>query len=265
MALLFTGGLIIVVTAAFLPTIDVASSASMMFLFLFFLVNICVIRIRRNMREEMNYGFLIPLFPLPPLCGILIQAVLAAWLIHMSYIAWIVGPVWIICGIVIYYFYSRHKAITTEDEIVVLQEEPIPEKKDYRILISVANPANAVSLAMSCYKFCKAKEARTEIEVINMVPVPHQVPLSDAKKYSQAGEEAIGEAMLYLASRCISAAPCATAGTLPGVSFRLRLKERPICLSWGGTGSGEGIFPGEQCRSCPGARHMRCGGFQGLQ
>ena len=199
-ALLFTG-LIVILTAAFLPTIDVASSASMMFLFLFFLVNLCVIRIRRNMRDEMNYGFIMPLFPMPPLFGILIQAVLAAWLIHMSYIAWIVGPVWIMSGIVIYHFYSRHKAIRTEDEIVVLQEEPIPEKRDYRILISVANPANAVSLAMNCYKFCKARKDKTEVEVINMVPVPPQVPLSDASKYSQVGEEAIGEAMLYLSSR----------------------------------------------------------------
>jgi len=200
-ALLFTG-LIVIATAAFLPTIDVASSASMMFLFLFFLVNLCVIRIRRNMGDEMEYGFVMPLFPIPPVCGILIQAVLAAWLIHMSYIAWIVGPVWIISGIIIYHLYSKHKATVTEDEIVVLKDEPIPEKKEFRILISVANPANAVSLAMNCYKFCKAKGDKTEIEVINMVPVPPQVPLSEASKYSQAGEEAIGEAMLYLAPRC---------------------------------------------------------------
>ncbi len=200
MALFFTGT-IVILTAAFLPTIDVASSASMMFLFLFFLVNLCVIRIRRNMRDEMNYGFVMPLFPIPPLCGILIQALLAAWLIHMSWIAWIVGPAWIASGIIIYYFYSRHKATRTEDEIVVLKEAPIPEKKDYRILMSIANPANAVSLAMNCYKFCEAKKDKTEIEVINMVPVPPQVPLSEASKYSQAGEEAIGEAMLYLGSR----------------------------------------------------------------
>ncbi|MCD4716231.1 MAG: APC family permease, partial [Desulfobacterales bacterium] len=65
MALLFTGALVIIV-AAFLPTIDVASSASMMFLFLFFLVNLCVIRVRRQMVDEMTYGFVMPLFPLPP-------------------------------------------------------------------------------------------------------------------------------------------------------------------------------------------------------
>ncbi|MBL7177255.1 MAG: amino acid permease [Desulfobacteraceae bacterium] len=200
MALLFTGGLVLLV-AVFLPTMDVASSASMMFLFLFFIVNLCVIRIRRNMADEMTYGFVMPLFPFPPIAAILIQAVLAGWLIHMSHIAWVVGPAWVISGIAIYRFFSRHKAMRTEDEIVVLQEEPIPTKGEYRILVSVANPATAVTLAQNCYRFCQAKGEATEVEVINMVPVPPQVPLSDASKYTSAGEEAITEAMIYLAPR----------------------------------------------------------------
>ena len=200
MALLFTGGIVISV-ATFLPTIDVASSASMMFLFLFFLVNFCVIRVRRQMVDEMTYGFVMPLFPIPPIAAILIQATLAVWLIHMSPIAWVVGPTWVLSGIVIYRFYSKQRARRTEDEIVVLQEQPIPLKGEYRILVSIANPANAVPLALNCYRFCQAKGERTEIEVINMVPVPPQVPLSEASKYSYAGEEAIIEAMLYLAPR----------------------------------------------------------------
>jgi nucleotide-binding universal stress UspA family protein len=173
----------------------------MMFLFLFFLVNICVIRIRRHMADEMTYGFIMPLFPIPPIAAILTQAVLAVWLVHMSPIAWIVGPVWVFSGVAIYHFYSKYKATATEDEIVVLQEEPIPTKADYRILVSVANPANAVSLAQNCYRFCQAKGPSTEVEVINMVPIPSQVPLTEASKYAEAGKEAITEAMLYLAPR----------------------------------------------------------------
>jgi len=200
MALLFTGGLVIIV-AAFLPTIDVAASASMMFLFLFFMVNLCVIRIRRNMGDEMTYGFLMPLFPFPPIAAILLQALLAVYLIHMSPIAWVVGPAWVVSGIVIFHLYSKHKATHTEDEIIVLLEEPIPKKEEYRILVSVSNPATAVTLAQNCYRFCQARGDTTEVEVINMVPVPPQVPLSEASKYTQAGEEAITEAMLYLSPR----------------------------------------------------------------
>ncbi|MBW1789172.1 MAG: amino acid permease [Deltaproteobacteria bacterium] len=200
MALMFTGGLVIIV-AAFLPTIHVASSASMMFLFLFFLVNLCAIRIRRQMADEMTYGFLMPLFPIPPVVAILVQAALAVWLVHMSPIAWVVGPAWVIGGIGIYHLYAKHKATPTEDEIVVLQEAPIPRKDNYRILLSVANPANAIPLAQNCYRFCQAKGPDTEIEVIHMVPIPPQVPLTDTAEYSRDGEEAIGEAMLYLEHR----------------------------------------------------------------
>jgi nucleotide-binding universal stress UspA family protein len=153
------------------------------------------------MVDEMTYGFVMPLFPIPPIAAILIQAVLAVWLVHMSPMAWVVGPTWVFSGIAIYYFYSRHKATRTEDEIVVLQEEPIPTKGEYRILVSIANPANAVALVQNCYRFCQAKGTCSEVEVIHMVPVPPQVPLSVASKYTQPGQEAIVEAMLYLSPR----------------------------------------------------------------
>ncbi|MEK6192970.1 MAG: universal stress protein, partial [Deltaproteobacteria bacterium] len=192
---------LVIVVAAFLPTIDVASSASMMFLFLFFLVNLCVIRIRRHMVDEMTYGFVMPLFPFPPIAAILIQAALAVYLVHMSPIAWVVGPAWVLSGIIIYHIYSKRRAIRTEDEIVVIREEPIPTKGEYRILISVANPSNAVSLAMNCYKFCQAKGSSTEVEVINMVNIPPLLPLTEASKYTLEGEEAITQAMLYLSPR----------------------------------------------------------------
>jgi APA family basic amino acid/polyamine antiporter len=199
-ALMFTAAIVIGV-AVFLPTVHVASAASMMFLYLFFMVNICVLRIRRHMIDEMTYGFVMPLFPIPPIAAILLQAILAIWLIHMSKIAWVIGPAWVLSGIAIYHFYSKYNAKPTQDEIVVLQEEPIPKKENYRILISVANPSTAVPLAMNCYRFCKAKGSSSEVEVIHMVPVPPQVPLSDASKYVSMGEEAILEAMIYLSPR----------------------------------------------------------------
>ena len=119
-AVVFTAGIVISVVA-FLPTIDVASSASMMFLFLFFLVNLCAIRIRRQMGDELTYGFLMPLFPFAPAAAIVTQALLALWLIHVSLIAWIVVPVWITSGVIIYHAYAKHKTVVTQDEVMVLE------------------------------------------------------------------------------------------------------------------------------------------------
>ena len=190
---------IIITVAAFLPTMDVASSASIMFLFLFFLVNICVIKIRLNMGDELSYGFLMPLFPVLPIAAIICQGILAAWLGHMSRIAWIIAPLWILAGLVIYLLYSRQRAVPSEDEILVLEEERAPAGDEYRVMIPVANPDNALSLVGNTIRLCSARKSR--IKLLHMVPIPDQVPLTDAHNYMTAGKEGIVEAMLYLLSR----------------------------------------------------------------
>ena len=198
-ALTFTGILLIFV-AVFLPTMDVASSASIMFLFLFFLVNICVIKVRSNMGDELTYGFVQPFFPIFPIIAIICQAVLAIWLIHMSLLAWIIAPLWIFSGFAIYRFYSRSRAVATEEEILVLEEEKEePSTEDqYRVMVSVANPDNALDLVRNTYKLCEAKQG--SVELLHVVRVPDQVPLHDADKYMLEGKVGVVEIMLYLAS-----------------------------------------------------------------
>ena len=195
-ALLFTGILVISV-ATLMPTMDVASSASIMFLFLFFLVNVCVVRIRVNMSDELQYGFLMPLFPVFPIAAIIAQAVLAIWLVHMSWIAWIVAPAWILSGAGIYHLYSKSRAISTPEEIHVLEEEPAPEGDEYRVMVAVANPNSALGLVRGTYKLCGAKDA--QVALLHMIQVPEQVPLSDAEQYMVEGRESVVETMMYLA------------------------------------------------------------------
>jgi len=182
--------------AGMLPVEDVASSASIMFLFLFFLANLCVIKIRLNMGDELRYGYLMPLFPLFPILAVCAQGILAVHLVHMSKLAWVIAPSWIAGGCLVYLFYSRSRAITTADEILVFEEQRAPEIKGYRIMVSVANPANALELVRTTYKLGGVKDAH--VELLHVVPVPPQVPLADADRYIQRGRESIMEAMLYL-------------------------------------------------------------------
>ena len=197
-ALLVTGGIVLTV-ATLMPTTDVASSASIMFLALFFMVNLCVIKIRRNMGDELDYGFLMPLFPLFPVLAVICQAVLAVWLVHMSLVAWIVAPVWIALGLLFYRFYSRSHALDADHDIRVFEEEraPVVDPGAYRIMVAIANPDNALSMVRTTYAVCGAKDA--SVELLHMVPVPSQVLLSDAESYMMEGKEAIAETMLYLA------------------------------------------------------------------
>ncbi len=188
---------ILLVVAAFLPTLDVAASASIMFLFLFLLTNACAIRMRRHMREELTYGFQTPFFPLIPVVAILCQVMLAVWLVRVSWIAWTIAPLWLGVGFIVYHGYSKRRAQPVEGEVLVLEEEQeAPQPTNYRVLVALANPLNALGLVRTTYHICSAKNA--SMELLHMVPVPGQVPLSDASRYMRPGEDGLAEAMLYL-------------------------------------------------------------------
>jgi amino acid transporter/nucleotide-binding universal stress UspA family protein len=195
-ALAFTA-CIILAAAAGLNEYHGAATASIMFLFLFFLVNLCVIRIRVNMSDELEYGFIMPLFPLFPILAIVFQAALCWGIMPESLVAWMIGPAWIVVGVLIYFVYSRSRVRAGEHEIQILSERPAPPGAGYRIMVAVANPHSALELVQNTYKLCGAKDAR--VELLHMVPVPDQVPLSDADQYMREGREGMLETMLYLA------------------------------------------------------------------
>lgn len=198
-ALAFTSILVLAI-ALLLDPKHGAATASIMFLMLFFIVNVCVIRIRRNMGDELDYGFLMPLFPLLPILAIVLQTLLAGGIFHESWVSWVIAGTWVPAGALMYLFYSRSRAIVTEDEIQILREERARDVvgDETRVMVAVANPDNAISLVQSTYRLCQAVK-KPHVELIHMVPVPSAVSLSDAERYMWQGREAIMESMLYLA------------------------------------------------------------------
>ena len=190
-ALFFTG-IIVLFVAVFLPTMDVASSASIMFLFLFFLVNISVIIIRRKLGDEMKYGFIMPLFPFLPIIAIVMQAVLAVWLVHMSIIAWIIAPCWIVAGIIFYRFYGKANAHPSEIGLEVIEEETVDDTGSGRVIVPLANPENVPMLMDATRSIVRDRE--TTVELLHMIPVPEQVALSDADRFLRKGKDAIDRA-----------------------------------------------------------------------
>ena len=116
----------------------------------------------------------------------------------MTMFAWAIALVWVPAGAVIYVLYSRTRVATAAHEIRVLEEAPAPERGGRRVMVAVANPANALEMISATYKLCGARE-NVHVELLHMVPVPNQVPLEDADRYMLEGKEGILEAMLYLA------------------------------------------------------------------
>lgn len=198
-ALCSTGALLIFV-AVTLNTFNVASTASIMFLFLFFLVNVCAIRIRRNMADEMEYGFMTPLFPLFPVTAIILQVIMVFHLHEVSHAALIIGPSWIVIGFLVFHFYSKKHAKATDDEIQLIEEEAIErdyDDTDYNVMVAVANPENALNMVRKTYNICGVKKPK--IDLLHVVPVPVQLSLTDGSKEFLTGKEGIVEMMLYLA------------------------------------------------------------------
>lgn len=191
-ALLFSAVLIVGMAVA-LPIEDVVSGASIMFLLLFFLVNMSAIKVRRERGDELTYGYVMPFFPYIPLIAIVLQVGLAVWLVHKSWIAWVVAGAWILLGFVIYMLYSRSRGIAEEDKVAVLREIRELVTKDYNIMLPVANPENAARLMDYAGSIARAKDG--EVLVLNMVTIPDQRPLSDAARNVDSGEDAIIAAM----------------------------------------------------------------------
>jgi basic amino acid/polyamine antiporter, APA family len=190
-------GVIVVIASVFLNPKHGAAAASMMFLCLFLLVNLCALRIRYHMGDEMEYGFLMPLFPLFPILAIIAQFALAWGIFKESAAAWILAAVWVPAGAVVYLLYARRRTPAADHEVQVLEEAPAARREDYHIMVALANPANALEMVRTTYRLCGAKSA--SVELLHMVPVPSQVHLVDAKKYMAEGKEGILETMLYLA------------------------------------------------------------------
>ncbi len=196
-ALGFTS-VIVLIVAGVMHYEDASATASIMFLLLFFVVNVCVIRIRRNLGDELEYGYLMPLFPLFPILAIVCQVALCGGILMESWVAWAIAVPWVLAGVVLYNVYSRSRAHASEHDIHVLEEIEAAEPGRQRVMVSVANPANALELVQATYRLCQTRQD-PRVELLHMVPVPDQVPLSDAEQYAFTGREAILETMLYLA------------------------------------------------------------------
>ena len=196
-ALAFTA-VIVLIASLLLDRETGAAAASMMFLCLFFLVNLCVIRIRLHMGDELDYGFTMPLFPLFPILAIICQVLLAGGIFGESLPAFVVAAIWVPTGAVIYLAYSRRRTTAADHEIQILEETAPPPRAidEYRIMVAVADPASALRMVRTTYRLAAAKNAK--VQLLHMVPVPPQVPLSDAGKYMLDGREGMVETKLYL-------------------------------------------------------------------
>jgi amino acid transporter/nucleotide-binding universal stress UspA family protein len=174
-AVIFSGAFMLIISWL-LPIEAVAAAAGILFLLLFLQVNVVVMRLRLKL-PDMERGFRVPFFPLIPLLGIAINALLAIYLFTFSPLAWYVALGWIVIGLLAYYtYFSRIEEIEKPKEILM---EEVLVSRDYSVLIPVATQEQARILGHIGSILARANQG--EVLALHVVRVPYQLTLGDGR------------------------------------------------------------------------------------
>jgi APA family basic amino acid/polyamine antiporter len=177
-------GIIMAIMAYGLPLAQIAVAAGVIFLLLFTQVNIAVITIRRIYGDKLEYGFKTPLFPVIPIIGIFLKLGLAIFLLFTQPLSWAITVVWVVIGFLVYRMYTFRKEIDHYAPIVTSEGDL--ERKEYRILIPYTpeDPDRLLKYAIRI-----AKENFGEINILRVITVPKQTPLSAGTGYAETARK----------------------------------------------------------------------------
>ncbi|MDQ3840447.1 MAG: amino acid permease, partial [Thermoproteota archaeon] len=172
--------IIMAIMAYALPLDQIALAAGVIFLLLFIQVNIAVITIRRIHGDRLQYGFKTPFFPIIPVIGIFLKLGLAIYLLFTQPISWLISVLWIAIGFAVYRIYTFRREI--EHYAPIVTSEGDLARKHFRILIPYTpeNPDRLIKYAIRA-----AKENDGEINILRVITVPHQTPLSAGAAFTE--------------------------------------------------------------------------------
>jgi hypothetical protein len=178
-------GLIMAVMASGLPLDQIAIAAGVIFLLLFTQVNLAAINIRRIYGDKLDYGFKTPFFPVIPIVGIFLKIGLAIYLLVTDPLSWVITIVWVAIGFAVYRVYIFRKEL--EHYAPTVTSEGALERKDFRILIlyTPENPDRLIKFAIRV-----AKENNGEVDVLRVITVPEQTPLSAGIAFADSAKRA---------------------------------------------------------------------------
>jgi len=177
-------GIIMAIMAYGLPLGQIAVAAGVIFLLLFTQVNMAVITIRRIYGDKLEYGFKTPFFPVIPIIGIFLKLGLAIFLLFTQPLSWAITVVWVVIGFLVYRMYTFRKEIDHYAPIVTSEGDL--ERKEYRILIPYT-PEDPDRLLK--YAIRVAKENFGEINILRVITVPKQTPLSAGSGYAETARK----------------------------------------------------------------------------
>lgn len=190
---LLASGALIVFMSVIVPIEDVASAADVMFLLLFLQVNVAVITIRKKYGDKLDYGYLVPFFPVVPIIGIVTKLFLAVFMYQYSVLAWISVGLWIAAGFAVYVLYARDREREKEATPVAFRERHIPEEDRFRVVASVAGSEPAPTLIAIGARIAEPMDG--EVVLLNVATVPRQTPLRAGRRHAEDGRRIVRDAL----------------------------------------------------------------------
>ncbi len=228
LALLASGALIIFV-ALTLPIHDVAAATDIMFLLLFLQVNVAIITIRRKYGDKLDYGFLIPFFPVMPIIAIVLMIGIAFFLFFHSPIALYYVVAWIGIGLANYYFYAKGCEREKHATPVVMEQTVRRKKVGYRVLVPVANPETAQTLID--FGATVARQKGGELVLLHVITVPWQSPYSTGQRYiAEARERVLNAAVEQAAEKDVPVSSIIRIARKPAQAIIDQVEEHDVDL-----------------------------------
>ena len=179
---------IIVLMAVSLPIEDVASAADIIFLLLFLMVNVAMIKLRKK-KPDLDRGFKVPLFPYVSILAICLLLFLAIYMLDYSIMAWMITLIWMALGLLVYKFYSSDREIKYLKKVNVLEQI---SKKQYNILVCFSD-SDVVS-SLSSVAFAIAKKYDAHLIFLHIVELDEGMKLQEGFRNVNPTNEKLVEA-----------------------------------------------------------------------
>ncbi len=196
-----TSAALIILMAVALPIEDVAAAAGMTFLFLFGGVNIALIRLRRQ-RPDLDRGFRVPLVPFTPVIAILAMLLIAIFMLIQYPLAWLASGGWILAGGIYYYGHGRKREARFIERVRWMERL---ERREYRVLVAIANPATARHLIDIAAPIVRQHDG--SLVLVTVIEIPEGEPLAAGRARTDAAEPLLESAVKYAAERGVASTP----------------------------------------------------------
>jgi len=193
-AAIIVTGVILIVMAVALPIEAVGSAASLIFLLTFALVNLSVIALRRK-APEIDRKYKVPLYPLTPILGIVLNVFLALYQFTFQPIAWYVTAGWVVLGLLLYYGLFEKLAADVEPQVLVPSRRADEPPAEDSVMVVLHDPDLMETLLDFAAPVARARGLR--LVAMTVVEVPQQLPIHEGMRFSHHKEPLLRAAQHY--------------------------------------------------------------------